>query len=619
MEKHPLHLKNPELQTSPEVEEAVEKQERLTGEKLPNDPTERIGAYMDRLENIFLNPNERVRTRNLEMLKDKIYDKLIIKRENFPDSYFELQKRVARERGQAVEEIPEDVRERMMDVVIEDQKASLDAIIDYLSSNDATYPAWFKYYAWTQLTKLSQFDKERGEFKTRTKNTVAPFPALHYGPLAAIADLYERVKDDNKDSEARQAFDKKFPSLYAELTAKSLAETVENREEIRGKWVKYNQGDTTAAETLFQSLKGRGTGWCTADGRTTAATQIESGDFYVYYTNDKDGIPTQPRLAIRMDGDQKIGEVRGILLHQSVEPLMQEVLDGKLKEFGSEADAYKKKSEDMKRLTGLEQKREKNEEFTRDDLIFLYEIDASIEGFGYGKDPRIEELRLERNLKEDLPMIFDCTPEQIVYPPHEITENTKVYIGPLFNGIFEKNIEHIYTSFPEGKIQRYQTEIGGKTKEQLKAELAEKRIYVSDWANQLMESKDFTVLQSTEQADLVRLTVKDLGFPGGATTDEIYKKAKELGLVLCPAEAGPHLRLSYLGGDWMYIAMKQITDRDGDPSVFNVYRAADGLKLNANGAPSTYGWYSGYPFVFLLRKRNLDTLVLCCYSDTLTL
>ncbi|MEK7091520.1 MAG: hypothetical protein AAB900_00880, partial [Patescibacteria group bacterium] len=100
MEKHPLHLKNPELQTSPEVQRAVEREEQKTGKKGPNDPAERIEAYIDRLENIFLSPDERKRDRNLEMFRDKIYDTLIIKRENFPDSYFELQQRIARERGQ---------------------------------------------------------------------------------------------------------------------------------------------------------------------------------------------------------------------------------------------------------------------------------------------------------------------------------------------------------------------------------------------------------------------------------------------------------------------------------------------------------------------------------------
>lgn len=299
MEKHPLHLKNPELQTSPEVVDAVKRQERLTDERVPNDPSERIEAYMARLKNIFLHPDERKRERNLDMLRDKIYDALIIKRENFPESYFELQQRIARERGQPVEEIPENVRAQMTDVAIQDQKASLDAWMEYLTSNDAVYPAWFKYVVWRNIIKLSQFDKERGEFKKRTDSTVAPFPDIYREPLAQIADIYLKVKEDNKhlkEPEIREAFSKKFPALYAEFISKSLAASMESREETRGQWIKYEHGRRADAEKLFASLDGKGTGWCTA-GRSTAETQIQSGDFYAYYTNDAHGTPAQPRLA----------------------------------------------------------------------------------------------------------------------------------------------------------------------------------------------------------------------------------------------------------------------------------------------------------------------------------
>lgn len=388
MEKHPLHIKNPELQKSPEVDRAVERQERHEDEKIPNDPSERIEAYMDRLENIFLNPDERVRKRNVEMFRDKIYDALIIKRANFPESYFELQKRIAREQGHGDIQISDEMRERMIDTAIEDQKRSLDAWIDYFASNDAVYPQWFKYYAWNQITKLSQFDKERGEFKKRTDSTVAPFPDIYREPLAQIADLYERVKDDNKDSEARRGFDKKFPSLYAELIQKSLAAQIERKEEIQGQWVKYEQGKERESERLFQSLEGKGTGWCTA-GRSTAETQIESGDFYVYYTNDTSGNPSQPRLAIRMEGNNRIGEVRGILPHQNVEPIMQKVLDDKLSTFGENAEIYRKKSADMARLTAIDNS--KDTQISNDDLLWLFS--GKIEGFGYDKDPRIDELQ----------------------------------------------------------------------------------------------------------------------------------------------------------------------------------------------------------------------------------
>jgi len=190
MEKHPLHLKNPELQTSPEVQRAVEREEQKTGEKAPNDPAERIEAYMDRLENIFLNPDERKRERNLEMFRDKIYDALIIKRENFPDSYFELQKRIAREQGHGDVEISEEMRERMVETAIKDQKASLDSWVEYLTEEDVAYPAWFKFYIWNQVIKLSQFNKELGKFKSRTDSTVGWFSDINRAALAKILDVY---------------------------------------------------------------------------------------------------------------------------------------------------------------------------------------------------------------------------------------------------------------------------------------------------------------------------------------------------------------------------------------------------------------------------------------------
>lgn len=44
----------------------------------------------------------------------------------------------------------------------------------------------------------------------------------------------------------------------------------------------------------------------------------------------------------------------------------------------------------------------------------------------------------------------------------------------------------------------------------------------------------------------VELTVRDLGFPQGATTADLCAQAVLLGLQLCPLELGPHLRLHYL-------------------------------------------------------------------------
>lgn len=613
-EKHPLHLKNPEFQKSPEVQRAVVHEQRHTGEKIPNEPGARIEAYADRLENIFLNPNQKKRERNLDMFREKIYDALIIKKGNFPDSYFELQKRVAREQGHGDIEISGEMREQMMDTAIRDQRHSLDAWIKYLASNDAVYPAWFKYYAWTQITRLSQFDKERGEFKKRTDSTVAPFPDIYREPLAQIADLYERVKDDNKDSEARAEFDKKFPALYAELIVKSLSASMEHRETTAGMWVKYEHGKPGEAARLFQSLDGKGTGWCTA-GRSTAETQIESGDFYVYYTNDASGEPTQPRLAIRMNGNNRIGEVRGILPHQGVEPLMQEMLDEKLSEFGAEADAYRKKSEDMRLLTAIEKKHEREESFTKDDLIFLYEINSTIEGFGYQSDPRIAELRKDRNIERDMLSIFDCTQADIARTPSEIRDSIKAYVGQLEPGIFQKlpaTLEHVYTSFPEGKIGRIESRVGGKSARELQEELEAANINMSSYAESMLQNKkEFIATPEQEDMTLIRLTVADLGFKSNATTDQIYKRAEELGLELCPSDVGPTIRLQYQNqplGEWIHIGMKQITGSVGGPSVFMLVHDGDGLWLNYHWAKPGYEWHPNLKFVFRLRKFDPETL-----------
>lgn len=632
MEKFPLHIKNPELQTSPEVEDAVKKEERiakqknkefiksdevrpsgpLRREKVPNDPTERIEAYMDRLENIFLNPDEKKRERNLEIFRDKIYDALIIKRDNFPESYFELQQRIARERGQAVEVIPEETREQMKTVAIEDQKASLDAWMDYLTSSDAVYPAWFKYFVWKNVTKLSQFDKERGEFKKRTDTTVAPFPDIYREPLAQIADIYEKVKADNKvlkEPEIKEAFSKKFPTLYAELIQKSLAASMENREEVKGAWVQFEHGRNGEAEKLFQSLAGKGTGWCTA-GQSTAAAQINSGDFYVYYTNDKDGNPTQPRVAIRME-ENRIAEVRGILPHQGLEPVMQSVLDEKLKSFGTEADVYRKKSRDMKMLTTLERKRGQDESFTKEDLRFLYELNGIIEGFGYKKDPRVVELRKDRNTEADMLVVFECTKDEIAHVPSEISASTKAYVGQLEPGIFQKlpeNLEHVYTSFPEYKIRREHVEIGGKSAEQLISEMESAGIEVTLYAKSMLLNKtEFIPGETIEDATLIRLTVADLGFKGSANEDQIVARAQELGLELCPPDTGPHYRLQYKNqplGEYVSVAMKPMPVSGGYPDVFNVGHPGGGLCLLANDAEPSPTWDPNRKFVFYLRKSE---------------
>ncbi len=616
-EKHPLQFKTPDLQTSSEVQESVEKQQRLneralqnareltqeTGEsidselfnvKIPNNPTERINVYMDRMENIFLNSDPRVRTRNLKLLKPYIYDEYIIKPEEVPESYFTLQQQVLREQGIQVQEIPEQMRKEMIETVIKDQKHSLDNWIDYLTSEDATYPTWFKYFVFQNITKLSQFDKNLGKFKDRTDTTVAPYPDVYREPLAQICDAYEQVAKDNKvlktDPTIQAQFSKSFPKLYAELITKSLAASMENKEEIKGEWIKYSQGNQEDADKLYKSLEGKGTGWCTA-GRSTSEAQIQSGDFYVYYTNNAQGEPVQPRIAIRMNGTSTIGEVRGILQHQALEPQMNDILEDKLSTFGPEADKYKKKSEDMKQMTLIEKKTNNNELLSKSELEFLYEINTKIEGFGYQKDPRIKEIRDKRNIQEDTSILFECVQEQIATNASEVNENTKAYIGTLYSNIFKElpdNIEHIYITFPEGRIllKEIQLPTQEKTPQEYETEIIAQGMKVGDWAKDIL-SKANLKEGLGEKIKIAIISNKSLGFSNGATRQESQDKAKQLGIAskLLPPLTGPELRKQYTDqpmNEYILVDMESIIDRGGHPAVFGVNRSSGEAWLSAD-------------------------------------
>ena len=370
---------------------------------------ERIKKYLERLRKVEELARDS-KYNGLELLKKMYYDKYIIKEENIPESYFEIQKKMALERGMGHVEITQSMRKQLIKDIIDDQKSSLDTWLDYLINDDANYPEWFKYYAFQGMIKLGSYDKKTKTFSKRTPSTTNIFVDLNREALALIYDdLCEVLNGKIVDDEILQKLliGGSFSKLYSytlDLLDKSNKDI---SDDTKGIWVKYNKG--SEPDELVNSLKGKGTGWCTA-GKETARQQLKGGDFYVYYTKDSNNEYKQPRIAIRMEGNQ-IGEIRGINEHQNLEPEMEEILEEKLKEF-PDRDKYKKKVNDMKKLTDIYNEH-KSRELTIEELIFLYEIDEKIESFGYGKDPRIEEISKERNIKEDLAKVFNCKPEQI--------------------------------------------------------------------------------------------------------------------------------------------------------------------------------------------------------------
>ncbi len=456
-----LKEKYQELPNSPEVESAVKRQEIRTGEKVTKKP-EKIGAYLDRLQEVFDNPDEAKRERVVDVLKEKLHEQFVIK--EIPESYFVLQQKIARERGHGDVAITDTARAEAKDTITKDQEQSLDNWVDYLGSKDATYPNWLKYWAFRSVTSLSSYDKEKHEFKKRSKDTVAPFPDINREALAYVLDAVEKKRTGKAEEITDEDWAKllkteNFGKLYAHAIEKVTPASEAEKENIKGEWVKYEQGSD--AKPLYESLQGKGTGWCTA-GESMAKTQLEAGDFYVFYSNDAQGLPKTPRVAIRMENGE-IAEVRGVEAEQNLEGVMVDIAKEKYSTLPG-GEKYEKRASDMKRLTEIGKKftldletavenefgdlggmsvkwieeekeklRQKNRQvvLSKEELSFLYEIGGKIEGFGYQKDPRISEIKASRDQKKDYAEIFDCTLEQVILAGFEINDRIVVVVGDL--------------------------------------------------------------------------------------------------------------------------------------------------------------------------------------------
>ena len=670
MEHNPNFLKKFNLQGSPEAQSAARRTKIRTGEAVEQKAGPLVQNYLDRFSEILNRKGSyknglNKREHGIEAVKRFLHKENLIEPAVATDQHLDQQKKIAREQGHGDVNIPNSLREtikvavkrvasgesveealhnlsdeqkQMVEEIIalvENQKQSLDQWVDYMASPDATYPDWLKYWSIRNVLGLSKYDKDKKVFPKREKNTTNPFPDLNREALAYVLDAINKKQEgqtinfEQLEEQDRAEFDKllkteNFAKLYAWAMEKVTPASVELLSITDGKWVKHKKGSNHLP--LVQSLQGHGTGWCTA-GEAVAQSQLARGDFYVYYTLNEQNQPTIPRAAIRMEGD-KIAEVRGIAAQQNLDPHIGGEVAKKMAEF-PDGKEYQAKAEDMKRLTDIEKKMVKNQALTKEDLVLLYEIDHKIQGFGYGDDPRIREIRDKRDTKADAPIVFECEPNQIAYSQNQITENTKAYIGPLFTNIFKQlaHLDHIYTKFPEGKIYQESIKIDkNKTPAQYLAEFKKLGIQISNYVKYMLEhmsgssdeEKKKNILDrikegifgnednsTTEQVDMIRLTVADLGFPNGATKEQIYKRKEELGLDLCPAEVGPNYRLQYADqpiGEYVYVGMEPILGTGGDPRVFSVGRGGGGSWLGSGWARPGSQFSSGLLFLFRSRK-----------------
>jgi len=163
-------------------------------------------------------------------------------------------------------------------------------------------------------------------------------------------------------------------------------------------------------------------------------------------------------------------------------------------------------------------------------------------------------------------------------------------------------------------------EVGGLSKSQLIQKLKQYSILMNEYGEKLFTADKFTTSDKKYSLQTVELTVGDLGFPDGANTDQIFKRAEELGLKLCPLELGPYLRMEYLDQTEGYsedslqqqqapsgsitIASEKLTEDDNFPKGFYLRRINGVLWLRGYRADHLHIWNPNDHFIFCQKNTT---------------
>jgi|CXWL01.1.fsa_nt_gi hypothetical protein len=161
--------------------------------------------------------------------------------------------------------------------------------------------------------------------------------------------------------------------------------------------------------------------------------------------------------------------------------------------------------------------------------------------------------------------------------------------------------------------------IGGMSRLELVRGLRERDVQLNRHAEVLFEDRRFETLGSRHDIEIAALSVAELGFDDGATHAQIVARASEYGLVECPLEVGPHLRLQFLDQPdssdgtrltpgrappgCITVASLPLDDTDETPKGFYLRRVDGGLWLRGYQSWSGHIWSSEDVLVFSRSPR----------------
>lgn len=321
---------------------------------------------------------------------------MVTKPEDIPEAYWERQQQIARDEGMGNVALDDRLKESMTKELQDAQRTGIESWSNYLFHDNNPYPNWFKFYAWEGMSKLSTFNKQKKQFNKRSKGTVAPFPQLNPATLAKVYDsVSARFDGEPLDDEqvAKLVKSGNFNKLYSHLLleTKTVLPTPEHTEDVVGEWLEYTYDDVDAITKAAE-----GTPWCIAGQNMAESYTQDGGKFLLFHLQDAETNSTSPTAAasIRLDSDGRVAELSGLKDGQAIEDSLVPIVEEKVKDLPGGED-FLEALADKQALIAMDKKFQAGEDFTVEELRFLYEIDRPIKTLDTynDDDPRVAEFK----------------------------------------------------------------------------------------------------------------------------------------------------------------------------------------------------------------------------------
>src|SRR5262245_21343887 len=136
------------------------------------------------------------------------------------------------------------------------------------------------------------------------------------------------------------------------------------------------------------------------------------------------------------------------------------------------------------------------------------------------------------------------------------------------------------------------------------------KMKIGDAAGEILGRPGFHYVKEKTEVELTLLSAAELGIESESSLAEVYRRATQFGLALCPGEVGPQLRLDYRDqprGESLTIAMGPVKTYDGKPTILSLMNFGHGFALVGSDGRPEFRVPRYFRFVFALPgKRPLE-------------